>query len=282
MSPISALKNGVPAVVVLLCSACGQVQPSWEAITQKAMPLVTSTQTPEFIAHLLLADAIRNADEGALEDSSIDAGHFEPTQFAAVLHDNLARRHISWRHPICATQIAYGAFQQDDHQDMSPYHFDNCTFSEGLDYIQDRINTTDSYVRKSDWWNAMRALGQALHGIQDFYSHSNYVETMATSYVIIPLWTDAGKLQISDLVSKGLISGTYWGNPKRCPAWVPDHDHVAKDWESIQFPRSLEMTRWGMDGYQAAYNLADRASYEFINYAFNRWPFLNSECGPVR
>ncbi|HWO18203.1 MAG TPA: hemopexin repeat-containing protein [Kofleriaceae bacterium] len=63
-------------------------------------------------------------------------------------------------------------------------------------------------------------LGFVLHATEDFYSHSNWVETHA--------WGDLADLDGPK--PTGWYSGTWDGNaPKRCPAGTPSHDEMNKD-----------------------------------------------------
>jgi hypothetical protein len=79
------------------------------------------------------------------------------------------------------------------------YHFDNCKFSEGRDYIRSQreiifnnllhLKGGDSFdYRREEIKLAWRALGRLIHAAQDFYSHSNYVA----------LWLTRERLRASD------------------------------------------------------------------------------------
>lgn len=209
-----------------------------------------------------------------------------PESFWPAEHSNLVYHYMS-RHPLCRMRMATCAFNQDVDQVTSAKHFDNCAFEEGIDYINNRLVVTDSFVAKRDWWEAMRTLGEAVHGIQDFYSHSNYVEDFAdelSAGYVVPVWTDEGQQQLRDLVARGLVSGTWnRGTPKLCPPGTPSHDEMNKDHPtfSTRGARRLVKPAWSATGFDAAMRLADLATYEFLAYAFSRWPYLNRECGPA-
>ncbi|HEX8178042.1 MAG TPA: hypothetical protein VF525_00725 [Pyrinomonadaceae bacterium] len=55
-------------------------------------------------------------------------------------------------------------------------HFDNEAFAEGQARLNDRFQHLVSDLEANQASEARKKLGQALHAIQDFYSHSNWVE----------------------------------------------------------------------------------------------------------
>lgn len=66
------------------------------------------------------------------------------------------------------------------------YHFDNCKFTEGRDYIRVQRETIFSTLNglkqdgifestQEDLYPSWKAFGRLIHAVQDFYSHSNYV-----------------------------------------------------------------------------------------------------------
>src|SRR6266478_3843302 len=55
-------------------------------------------------------------------------------------------------------------------------HFDDASFRGSQLRLQRLVNTIRSCMSASNLSGARRALGQALHTVQDFYSHSNWVE----------------------------------------------------------------------------------------------------------
>ena len=82
---------------------------------------------------------------------------------------------------------------------------------------------------------AFFALGQALHGVQDFYAHTNYVElqapkvTRVTNIEVVAPWQAAGRARIEQLRKDGLYSGhVFWGFPQKCPSGTPSHHDLAK------------------------------------------------------
>jgi hypothetical protein len=133
---------------------------------------------------------------------------------------------------------------------------------------------------------AFFALGQALHGVQDFYAHTNYVEMSvgqakkSTDIDIVFPWKQSGKDRIQELIGKGLVSGyVFWGFPQKCPGDTLSHAEMAKDKATtpsgaVKVPHLENRSR-----YQIAMQLARGASQELIDDAFRRWPLLKEVNG---
>ncbi|XP_047667869.1 von Willebrand factor A domain-containing protein 7-like isoform X2 [Tachysurus fulvidraco] len=56
------------------------------------------------------------------------------------------------------------------------YHFDNEEFLSGRNLITEGVSVVKSSVKQKSYQAAKRALGKVLHTLQDFYSHSNWIE----------------------------------------------------------------------------------------------------------
>jgi hypothetical protein len=198
-------------------------------------------------------------------------------------------------------QLRWALYAQDYyHQFQSKAHFDNCDFDGSMDYINELIKETDQVMELAQKYNksgdvpkadnmvkqAFFSLGQILHGLQDFYAHSNYVELMRkeikdfSEVTIIPLWVRDGRSKIKDLRDKGLVSGyVYWGLPQKCDRDVLSHRDLAKDTIKTKAGKII-VGEWGnITQYEAAFRLAQTASYEFVMYAFDRWPLLKEKGG---
>jgi von Willebrand factor A domain-containing protein 7 len=119
----------------------------------------------------------------------------------------------------------------DQDQNHSSRHFDGESFPEGQALIASEFATIKTDLANSNTAGARFALGQALHSIQDFYSHSNWVETMGSSpnpslgvpRVIIgrlPQGTATCFVASGSLVtpSPGLTSGYYGGEDRPKPS----------------------------------------------------------------
>lgn len=92
---------------------------------------------------------------------------------------------------VFVAELRKALYMQDVvHQFESKAHFDNCDFDGGTAYIVSLLTEADGHVQtmsilkgKGDKdgmvesaKKAFFSLGQALHAVQDFYAHSNYVE----------------------------------------------------------------------------------------------------------
>jgi hypothetical protein len=56
------------------------------------------------------------------------------------------------------------------------YHFDGNAFEKSYAYIEEQRALTVSSLRSNDALSAWSAFGRLTHAVQDFYSHSNYVD----------------------------------------------------------------------------------------------------------
>jgi hypothetical protein len=192
-------------------------------------------------------------------------------------------------------------FQDVLHQFESKAHFDNCDFDSAMDYMVELLAETQSHVdaaqsaKSSNDAGAMQAaakraflaLGQAVHGVQDFYAHSNYVELQApkvrdvVDIEIITPWRPIGRERVKQLQSDGLISGfVFWGFPQKCPANTLSHGDLAKDSDSTKSGKRLVPHLQNISQYRIAVFLAREASLKFMNDAFRRWPLLKEINGP--
>ena len=165
-------------------------------------------------------------------------------------------------------------------------HMDNCQFQNGQANILDKIAKIDAQmagIQNTD--NIATYMGEILHSIQDFYSHSNYVDMYANN----PLYNQApsglysipsvrfwdNQVNMQTYIDAGLISGYVFYEPKNSCGAVPDHSELAKDNTSGSFPNgSVIIPGWQMTKNMAAMTLAALDSAEFLNWAFNRWPTL--------
>ena len=56
------------------------------------------------------------------------------------------------------------------------YHFDGSAFEKSYQYVEGQRTLTVSSLRAGDTASAWSAFGRLTHAVQDFYSHSNYVD----------------------------------------------------------------------------------------------------------
>lgn len=186
------------------------------------------------------------------------------------------------------------------HQFESKAHFDNCDFDNALDYVDSLVDEAGTHVAaiekakasgdrtgmQTAAKKAFFALGQALHAVQDFYAHSNYVELQApkvqvvTDLEIIRPWRKEGRDRIAELRKGGLISGVvWWGLPQKCPSGTKSHDDLAKDSEKTKSGGTRVAHLENRSRYQIARFLAREASEQLMTDAFKRWPLLKEVNG---
>jgi len=181
------------------------------------------------------------------------------------------------------------------HQFESKAHFDNCDFDSATSYITSLLeeaggqvgsaqNAQDSGDKAGTEASAAKAffvLGQALHAVQDFYAHTNYVEMTApkakkvTDIEVIAPWRPEGRDRIQDLRGQGLYSGyVFWGIPQRCPSGTTSHGDLAKDSATTKSGSKLLPHLQNTSQYKVAVFLAREASLQLMTDAFKRWPLL--------
>ena len=186
------------------------------------------------------------------------------------------------------------------HQIASKAHFDNCDFDGSIDYIHELMNDARLHVEaaiaaktaanEKAMQEAVRraffSLGQVLHGVQDFYAHTNYVELMApkvakvTDIALVMPWNEAARARINGLRTEGLISGVvFWGFPKKCPAGTASHGELAKDSETTASGKKLIPHLSNISQYRTAVFLARESSLALLRDAFKRWPLLKEVNG---
>lgn len=194
----------------------------------------------------------------------------------------------------CAKTVNQAQYRQDIlMQFHSKAHFDNCDFSNAFSYLnQLHAEAKEAAIQgKTDL--ALTRIGQALHALQDFYAHSNYIELMEVTHENVPissvpilrLWTAEGQQTVSLLAqqqSQALVSGyVWWGFPQQCPKGVMSHGQMAKDSSDPGTNgANLAIARWGgVTRHQAAWALALRESAAFLRATIASWPELSNKCG---
>lgn len=192
--------------------------------------------------------------------------------------------------------------QDTYHQFESKAHFDNCDFDAAIAYIDELYAEAGRYAdaaakakaagdkdaMQKAALSAFFALGQALHGAQDFYAHTNYVELHvvgAKDVTDIPLvlpWRTEGKARIAELRKAGLISGfVFWGVPQRCPSGTISHGKLAKDSPKTTSGKVAIAHFKNLSQYKVAVFLARETSLSLMTDAFKKWPVLKELNGEL-
>lgn len=220
---------------------------------------------------------------------------------------------------VCSDALNGGLYKQDLGEFYkAEAHFDNCAASESLDYLQKLKSSGDEIMRKArasyrqdrgqqrlrrDVRAAMKEYGRALHIVQDFYAHTNYVDLMAdedkagaspalqvlrknsvafSENLALQIWTPEGVSAVLALQKDvGLVSGTVSyeaSRLNRCAAGSPTHEALSKD--APNEGNGAKATRWaGVSRYQAATTLAKASTRSFILEITNTWPEIEGACG---
>ena len=199
-------------------------------------------------------------------------------------------------------QLRTALYVQDiRHQFESKAHFDNCHFEGAQAYLVSLIEEAgghadaalaarskgDTNAAIASGKSAFFALGQALHAVQDFYAHSNYVELQAPKakeagdIPVIAPWRKSDQDRIAALRKAGLVSGyVFWGFPQDCPSGSISHHDLAKDSADTVSGKRLVPNLDNLSQFRLAVFLARQASLQLMQEAFERWPVLKELNGP--
>jgi len=99
--------------------------------------------------------------------------------FGAPIHEDITRAALDFLKPkILADINNEHAFVDGPLQFTSGYHVDGCHFSDSVSKINNHYSRAinDLDPSKRNHGDARDAFGQLLHIVQDFYSHSNWIE----------------------------------------------------------------------------------------------------------
>lgn len=220
-------------------------------------------------------------------------------QFDTATHKEMLAKLVA--NPFNA-ELRKALYMQDvAHQFESKAHFDNCDFDTSMSYVKELLAEVgahaerakqaeldkDDPARTAAVKSAFFALGQAVHGVQDFYAHSNYVEIEApkvskvSAIRVLPFWTDGGVADVQKLVATGLKSGfVFWGFPQKCPSGSKSHSDLAKDSESTKSGKVRLAHLQNTSQYTVSVYLASEASKKLLVHAYKTWPILERTAGP--
>ncbi|PHV28797.1 hypothetical protein CSQ93_06420 [Janthinobacterium sp. BJB426] len=195
-------------------------------------------------------------------------------------------------------QMQIALYMQDIvHQTASKAHFDNCDFSGAIAYIAQLKAELDEHAEAAtillmakkpllanlELNLAFLSLGQALHGIQDFYAHTNYVEiniddaSALSDFKVVKTWGNQAEENVKKWQEAGLTSGyVSWGTPKKCAAPYETHGEMAKDSKETDRGKKAISKFGNVTHFEVAQRLAKDASRQFILDVFAEWPLLNA------
>lgn len=102
--------------------------------------------------------------------------------FSPSIHERITRNALPFMTDDILDDIVDGNEDEDqgDEQDLAERHAQNCRFRDSAAYVNMRYQQVIDSLRQpltSDPDRAARLFGHLLHGIQDFYAHSNSIPT---------------------------------------------------------------------------------------------------------
>ncbi len=178
-----------------------------------------------------------------VDESTVDEGEVATTQqeLSATRHQQTTRAGVeAWVSASTAQQLQNVSTIGDTNSvanSKSRSHFDNCYWNESRDWIIENLNqavqAAISWYQTGDaqqYETIFNSLGYALHAAEDFYAHSNWVETHDPG-VLAPI-NDPNAT-----APAGWYSGTYYNSGDtgpnagslHCPSGTPSHLQMNKD-----------------------------------------------------
>ncbi|MBL8020876.1 MAG: hypothetical protein JNM27_14495 [Leptospirales bacterium] len=114
------------------------------------------------------------------------SGPYDHTVITQLALDRYMQERGVFVSPICQELIVQSTVVSDSsyHSGQDMYHCDNNNIA-GCSYKLDELTLEARNSASSV--EGLQRMGQALHIIQDFYSHSNWVEIMSISMILAPI-----------------------------------------------------------------------------------------------
>jgi hypothetical protein len=164
----------------------------------------------------------------ALDLGGTSHGDITVTAFQTILREAYGITNPNLAQDAAADRVAAGNEAVDDDQISSAKHFDGENFDGGKSQIVSNFNRAISLARAGDPNRAQTSFGAAMHTLQDFYAHTNWVELgnrgiNPNLYNGRSIGTVAGPLeQTCDLADGGRLVTTkltsgYYGGEDRAP-----------------------------------------------------------------
>lgn len=157
---------------------------------------------------------------------------------------------------------------------ISAYHFDNCVFQLGVDLYNELWN---KIKQTSECKEKLKLFGQILHIVQDFYSHSNWVE-LNLNHQTIPVWD----LKMASLPYE-ILSGTWeYSHPhhSRYDTLVTfaTHWQINKDMmDKLLSPTACRIVTGGYHKERTLFDLAMEVATHASEEELKKFKLLNNE-----
>lgn len=150
------------------------------------MARLGASRFPAFFQAILLISFLLPATQGFFpsdwREKYFGNGGVSHEAQTRIAYDTLAAKYFPDISPITAnmikarTTIAEANMKVDDDQESSALHFDGENFVGGQALLVQAKTNVISAVKNGDGEAARKFLGAALHTLQDFYAHTNWVE----------------------------------------------------------------------------------------------------------
>src|SRR5205823_5635946 len=114
--------------------------------------------------------------------AAIVAGLRPASAFSDDIHERVTRNALPFMRSVVLDNIVSGNHDEDEGAaaDLAERHAQNCRFRDSAEYANMRYRQVVDALREpqaNDPNRASRFFGHILHGVQDFYSHSNLIPT---------------------------------------------------------------------------------------------------------
>lgn len=132
----------------------------------KVSPCETTTLTRYFVIQLLVVFCLSLTVFNSYAFSSVAHKHITKT----------ALKNLGFDDDSIAQVWAANRFMDSEFMNWAPAHFDSESFSQGSAALRERFEKIMISIAQCDRKTALSEIGHSLHAVQDFYSHSNFVE----------------------------------------------------------------------------------------------------------
>lgn len=210
-------------------------------------------------------------------------------QFNIDEHKKTIDKTKKFTESFCTDKLIDAQVSQDVFNFYNPLvHFDNCRIEDSIRHILYLNEEVKKRTHNKEYQEAAAKIGEALHTIHDFYSHTNYVELMAaksypdiTSVPIPHVWENDSISKLMVFTDGKLVSGTVWYEPGNiCKKGAKTHAQMNKDKEAKNGKVLIE--KWNVSRHKAALILAERASNEYMESLKLSCFDLFATCGAIQ
>ncbi len=124
---------------------------------------------------------------------------------------------------LSGNMVPNGKYRPEHHFDRNAGDTNEVSFKRGATFVQEQRAKVISALRAKDYSRAAREMGNGLHALQDFFSHSNFIdlsdEEMAATLAAMPKAADPpGNLMLTsyDRKTGKDLPGDSYGHEAKC------------------------------------------------------------------